>query len=83
MNNLDEVLKSKSYKDAKSELQELTQERFKLTPTYRTLEEAGPAHRRVFKMSVYVGEKRVADGEGQSKQEAEIEAAKGALKKYK
>jgi ribonuclease-3 len=83
MNNLDEVLKTKSYKDAKSELQEIVQEKFKLTPTYRVLQESGPAHKRVFKMGVYFGDKAIADGDGASKQEAELEAAKNALKKYK
>ena len=83
MNNLDEVMKTKSYKDAKSELQELVQEKLRVTPTYRVLDESGPAHRRVFKMGVYFGDKFVADGEGASKQEAELEAAKNALKKQK
>jgi ribonuclease-3 len=80
--NLDEVLKTKSYKDAKSELQEIVQERFKLTPTYKTVTEDGPAHRRVFTMGVYFGDKMIAAGEGASKQDAEIDAAKNALKKY-
>ncbi len=83
MSNLDEVLKNKSYKDAKSELQEVVQEKHKLTPTYDVLEESGPAHKRIFKMGVYFGEKLIADGSGASKQEAELEAAKNALKKYK
>jgi ribonuclease-3 len=81
--NLDEVLKTKSYKDAKSELQEVVQEKLKLTPTYDVLEESGPAHRRIFKMGVYFNGKLIASGEGPSKQEAEIEAAKNALKKYR
>jgi ribonuclease III len=81
--NLEEVLKTKSYRDAKSELQELVQDELKLTPTYRTLEESGPAHRRIFKMGVYFGEKFIAEGTGASKQEAEIEAARAALKKKK
>jgi ribonuclease-3 len=83
MSNLDLVLKNKSYKDAKSELQEVVQEKFKLTPTYDVLEEVGPAHKRVFKMGVYFGKKLIADGSGASKQEAELEAAKNALKKGK
>lgn len=83
MKNLDEVLKTKSYKDAKSELQEIVQEKLKVTPTYSVLGEVGPAHRRVFRMGVHFGDKFVAEGEGASKQEAEIEAAKNALKKYK
>jgi ribonuclease-3 len=82
MANLDEVLKTKSYKDAKSELQEIVQERFKLTPTYKVVTEDGPAHRRIFTMGVYFGDKMIAAGEGASKQDAEIDAAKNALKKY-
>ena len=83
MVNLKEVLSSKSYKDAKSELQEIVQEKLKVTPTYNVLEETGPAHRRVFTMGVYFGEKFIAKGDGPSKQEAEAEAAQNALKKYK
>jgi ribonuclease-3 len=82
MANLDEVLKTKSYKDAKSELQEIIQERLKLTPTYAVLGESGPAHNRTFTMGVYFGSKLIAEGAGPSKQEAEIEAARNALKKY-
>jgi ribonuclease-3 len=83
MANLDEVLKTKSYKDAKSELQEVVQEKHRLTPTYRVMGEEGPAHKRQFTMGVYFGDKFIAQGEGQSKQDAEIEAAKNALKKAK
>ncbi len=83
MTNLDEVLKTKSYKDAKSELQEVVQEKLRVTPTYRVLGEEGPAHKRVFTMGVYFGEKLIAEGEGQSKQDAEIEAAKNALLKHR
>jgi ribonuclease-3 len=83
MANLDEVLKTKSYRDAKSELQEIVQEKLKVTPNYRVIEESGPAHKRTFTMGVYFAAKLIAQGEGPSKQEAEIEAAKMALKKYK
>jgi ribonuclease-3 len=82
MTNLEEVLATKSYKDAKSELQEIIQERHKLTPTYNVVTEEGPAHRRMFTMGVYFGDKLIATGEGASKQEAESDAAKNALKKY-
>jgi len=80
--HLDEVLKTRSYKDAKSELQEIIQERLKVTPTYSVRGETGPAHERRFTMGVYFGDKLIAEGEGLSKQDAEIEAAKNALKKY-
>lgn len=81
---LPEILETKSYKDPKSELQELVQERFKVTPSYQVLAESGPAHEREFTVGVYFGEnKPEAEGSGTSKQEAETEAAKAALKKYK
>jgi ribonuclease-3 len=83
MSNLDDVMKTKSYKDAKSELQETIQETMRLTPTYRVMEESGPAHKRTFRMGVYFGDKFIADGEGASKQEAELAAAKNALKRQK
>ncbi|MBI2033969.1 MAG: ribonuclease III [Candidatus Liptonbacteria bacterium] len=80
LKHLGEVLETKSYKDSKSELQEIVQEKLKVTPTYKVLEEEGPAHRRTFRIGVYFGDKLVAEGSGASKQECELEAAKGALK---
>jgi ribonuclease-3 len=81
MSNLDEVLKTKSYRDPKSELQEFVQEKFKITPTYRVLQEVGPAHKKTFKVGVYGVKEVEAEGIGSSKQEAELDAAKNALKK--
>lgn len=79
MKYLKEILENESYKDAKSKLQEITQEKLKITPTYRVLEEFGPAHDRLFKVGVYLDKDLVAEGSGTSKQEAETEAAKTAL----
>ncbi|MFH1461239.1 MAG: ribonuclease III [Patescibacteria group bacterium] len=78
--NLNNVIEGGLYKDPKSHLQEIVQEKMKLTPTYQMLEEWGPDHKKIFKMGVYFGDKLVAEGEGYSKQEAEIEAAKNALR---
>ncbi len=83
MANLDTVLATRSYKDSKSELQEIIQEKLKVTPTYQVLEESGPAHKRIFKIGVYFGDEFIAAGSGASKQEGELEAAKEALKRYK
>ncbi|GIW65238.1 MAG: ribonuclease 3 [Candidatus Parcubacteria bacterium] len=77
---LDEVLKNKSYKDAKSELQEIIQEKLKITPKYEVLEESGPAHKKVFKVGVFFGDKLINQGIGGSKQEAEMQAAEKVLK---
>lgn len=80
---LPEILKNRTYRDAKSELQELIQEKLKVTPTYKVLGETGPAHRRTFRVGVYFGEELIAEGVGSSKQEAEVEAAKRALNEYR
>lgn len=81
--HLDEILTTRSYKDAKSELQEIVQERLKTTPTYRVLGESGPAHQRVFTIGVYFGDELIAQGTGASKQEGETQAARKALEQYK
>ncbi|MFH0890721.1 MAG: ribonuclease III [Candidatus Liptonbacteria bacterium] len=83
LEHLPDILENKSYKDAKSELQEIVQEQLRVTPSYKVLEENGPAHKRIFRIGVYFGEKLIAEGEGSSKQEGEIEAAKKALSKDK
>jgi ribonuclease-3 len=80
---LNEILETKSYKDYKSKLQELIQEKLKITPTYKVLEESGPAHRKFFKIGVYFKDKLIAEGSGFSKQEAEMEAARKALENVK
>lgn len=81
--HLDEILKTKSYKDPKSELQEIIQEKLRVTPNYRVLGENGPAHQRTFRIGVYFDDELIAEGTGLSKQEAETEAARQALEKYK
>jgi len=79
--HIDEIVAGHLHKDAKSLLQEKIQEKMKLTPTYRLADEWGPDHQKKFRMGVYFGEKLAAEGEGESKQEAEIKAAEEALKK--
>lgn len=80
MVKLPEIIKKGLFKDAKSRFQEEAQERVKITPTYKVLEEFGPDHAKHFIVGVFLGEELVAKGEGSSKQEAEEEAAKNALK---
>jgi ribonuclease III len=79
--NIDEILKLKSYKDPKSKLQEIIQDKFKITPTYEILKESGPPHQRTFSVGVYFDKDLIEKGSGSSKQEAEMDAAKKALKK--
>lgn len=78
--NLPEVMENQLYEDPKSLLQEIIQEKSKVTPNYKILSERGPDHAKIFRVGVYFDERLIAEGEGSSKQEAEIEAAKNALK---
>lgn len=80
LQRLPDILASKSYLDAKSRLQEVAQEVAKITPTYRVLGESGPDHNKVFKVGVFLGAQLIATGNGSSKQEAQVQAAKKALK---
>ncbi|MBI4991614.1 MAG: ribonuclease III [Candidatus Harrisonbacteria bacterium] len=73
------VIKHELYKDPKSLLQERTQAEMKVTPAYKLLAEEGPDHKKVFTVGAYLGEEKIAEGQGPSKQDAEVEAAKKAL----
>lgn len=81
--HLEIIVKNSLYKDPKSHLQEIVQERFRVTPRYQLAEEWGPDHKKIFRMGVYFGDDLISEGEGYSKQEAEVEAAKNALEKIK
>lgn len=76
---LNEILKNKLYMDPKSYFQEKAQETEKVTPSYRVTKEWGPDHDKHFVMGVYLGDKLVAEGEGDSKQDAQREAARKGL----
>lgn len=75
----DEVLESQSWIDAKSRFQEKAQEILGITPSYKVIKETGPDHDKIFTSAVFVGDEMVAEGDGESKQEAEQKAAKKAL----
>ena len=75
----DEIVKKELWKDAKSRLQEKAQEIVEITPSYSILTEAGPDHDKQFTVGVFIGEEKVAEGVGMSKQEAEQKAARKAL----
>ncbi len=79
---LDEIAKDGG-KDPKSLVQEITQSRYKITPSYRVLEESGPAHDRIFEVGLYFDNELKSTGRGNSKQEAETEAAKTLLQELK
>jgi len=76
---LPRIIKNRLFKDAKSLFQEEAQEKVGITPTYKVLRQWGPDHAKHFIIGVFLRNKLVAEGEGSSKQEAEVAAAKKAL----
>lgn len=76
---LSEIIENKLYLDPKSRFQEEAQDRVGVTPTYRVLSESGPDHDKKFAVGIYLNDELIAEGEGQSKQEGQREAAQKAL----
>jgi ribonuclease-3 len=76
---LGDILEKKLYLDPKSYFQEKAQETDKVTPSYRVQKEWGPDHDKHFVVGVFLGDELVAQGEGNSKQEAQREAARLGL----
>lgn len=83
LSTLPQILEDESWRDPKSYLQEISQARDGFTPVYRVLSEDGPDHEKIFTLGVFVGEKKMGEGEGPSKQIAQQEAAREAIRKYK
>ncbi len=73
------IIEHKLYKDPKSKFQEIAQEKFTVTPHYDVLEQWGPDHAKKFRIGAYLEKELIATGEGSSKQEAEVDAARKAL----
>jgi len=78
-----DILKTGSWLDPKSHLQEIVQSNDSLTPIYKVLSEEGPDHEKLFTVGVYVDSKLKGQGTGPSKQAAQVLAAEAALKVYK
>lgn len=76
---LDDIISKKMWKDPKSLVQEKAQEEVGVTPAYRVLSESGPDHDKHFTIGIFFGEKKIAEGKGPSKQEAQQSAALAAL----
>jgi ribonuclease III len=79
LTDLEEILKRGLHKDAKSILQEISQDKKGVTPEYKVVSETGPDHDKIFVVEAFLGDKKVGKGEGKSKQNAEQNAAEDAL----
>lgn len=80
LSKLKYILEHKLYFDPKSRFQEEAQDKYGITPNYKVLFESGPDHAKHFVMGVYLDKELVAQGEGSSKQEAQVDAAENGLK---
>jgi ribonuclease-3 len=76
----EKIVREELWVDAKSKFQERAQEVASITPSYKTLKEVGPDHDKKFTVGVFLHHDLVAEGEGDSKQDAEQDAARRALK---
>ncbi|MDH4161255.1 MAG: ribonuclease III [Nitrospirota bacterium] len=69
--------------DAKTDLQELCQERMRTLPDYRVVTESGPDHQKEFTVELSIKGEVYGRGIGRSKKEAEQRAAREALVKFR
>lgn len=68
-----------AFYDHKTQLQEMVQARWKITPQYQLIQATGPDHAKVFQVEVKMNGKVLAMAEGLSKKEAEQNAARVAI----
>ncbi len=76
---LENIIEHGLWRDAKSFVQEKSQESESVTPSYKVLHETGPDHDKVFTVGIFFRDQKIAEGKGSSKQEAETAAARKAL----
>jgi len=75
------IIKNHAEEDVKSRLQEWAQAQGYPSPNYLIINESGPDHAKVFEVVAIVNDRRIAKGQGSSKQQAEKAAAENSLKK--
>ena len=76
---IEEGAQESIYRDYKTALQEIAQNRFKEVPRYTLVDQCGPDHDKVFEMQLIIGGVIATTGTGKNKKEAEQQAAKKAM----
>lgn len=85
-NKLQDIILYQFWNDPKSRLQQCclslrdVDDSKPSLPTYRLIEEKGPPNHKQYRVAVYFNRKRIGEGIGKSIHDAEVEAAKNALK---
>jgi len=77
-----EILRTGSWMDPKSHLQEVVQSKEGFTPIYKVMDESGPDHDKIFTVGIFVNNELRGQGTGASKQAGQQKAAEAALKYY-
>ncbi|MBE6349155.1 MAG: ribonuclease III [Spirochaetaceae bacterium] len=75
-----EVIEKKHTKDAKTQLQEFVQKKYKICPKYELCSISGPDHDKTFEVLVRIGNKVFGPEKGKNKKSAEQSVASLALK---
>ena len=83
ISKIDEVVEEGLWCDPKSCLQEMSQKFDGIIPVYRTLRDEGPDHNKMFTVGLYIDNKMRGMGSGHSKQDAQTEAARQAIRWYR
>jgi ribonuclease III len=76
---INEEQKTFMYRDYKTMVQQISQNRFKEIPHYTLIREYGPDHDKTFEIELSITDKIITAGTGKNKKEAEQEAAEKAL----
>lgn len=82
LSTFEEILRTGSWMDPKSHLQEVVQSQEGFTPVYRVMNEDGPDHDKLFTVGVFVNGELRGQGTGPSKQAGQQKAAEAALEYY-
>lgn len=83
LSTFSEILRTGSWMDPKSHLQEVVQSQEGFTPVYKVMSEEGPDHDKMFTVGVFVSNTLRGQGTGSSKQAGQQKAAEAALEYYK
>ena len=83
LSKIDAIIEGGTRRDPKSYVQELSQKMGGVTPTYRTIREDGPDHDKHFVVGMYINGELFSSGEGHSKQDAQTEAAREGVKRFR
>jgi ribonuclease III len=76
---LEYIVKHRLDIDSKTKIQEVIQEKYKVTPIYEIVSEKGPDHEKTFTVVIKIEDNIIGKGTGMSKQKAEEKAAQKGL----